>query len=54
MYVPFDKQKQKRFYGDLHQRFLAWNCDEIEITSEERQELIALFQAHIEALKTCK
>lgn len=54
MYIPFNKQKQKKYYGGLFKKFLAWNLDEIELTEEEKQEIIEVFQAFIQALKHYK
>ena len=54
MYIPFNKQKQKSYYGGLFRKFLAWNMDETELSQEEKQEIIEVFQAFITALKNCK
>jgi len=51
MYIPFDRAKQKKYYGGLFRKFLAWNMDEEELTQEEKDEIIEVFQAFIEALK---
>ena len=54
MYIPFNKQKQKKYYGGLFRKFLSWNLDELELSEEEKQEIIEVFEAFICALKTCK
>jgi len=54
MYIPFDKAKQKKYYGGLFKKFLSWNMDEIELSEEEKQEIIEVFQAFVTALKTYK
>lgn len=54
MYIPFNKEKQKKYYGGLFRKFLSWNLDETEITEEEREEIIEVFQAFIQALKLYK
>ena len=54
MYIPFNKQKQKSYYGGLFKKFLAWNMDEEELSDEEKQEIIEVFQAFIQALKQYK
>ncbi len=54
VYIPFNKQKQKTYYGGLFKKFIAWNLDEIELSEEEKQEIIEVFQAFIEALKKCE
>jgi len=54
MYIPWNKQKQKRYYGGLFKKFLAWNMDEEELTDEEKEEIIEVFKAFITALETYK
>lgn len=54
MYIPFNKQKQKKYYGGLFKKFMLWNMDEEELTEEEKHEIIEVFQAFIEALKLYK
>jgi len=54
MYIPFNKAKQRRYYGGLFRKFLSWNMDEIELNQDEKQEIIEVFQAFIEALRQCK
>jgi len=54
MYIPFNKAKQKKYYGSLFKKFLSWNMDELELTGEEKQEITEVFQAFIEALKKCE
>lgn len=54
MYIPFNKQKQKSYYGGLFKKFMLWNMDELELTDEEKQEIIEVFEAFVEALKTYK
>jgi len=54
MYIPFNKTEQKRHYTGLFKKFLFWNMDVIELNQEEKEEIIEVFQAFIEALKKCK
>ncbi len=54
MYIPFNKQKQKTYYGGLFKKFLSWNLDELELLEEEKQEIIEVFTSFIEALNKCK
>jgi|GEM_PF-3042417 hypothetical protein len=54
MYIPFNKAKQKKYYGNLFKKFLAWNMDELELNQDEKQEITEVFQAFIEALQKCK
>lgn len=54
MYIPFNKHKQKQYYGGLFKKFLSWNLDELELSEEEKAEIIEVFQAFIEALKKCE
>mgnify|MGYP001148732575 CR=1 FL=1 len=54
MYIPFNKQEQKRYYGGLFKRFILWNLDELELSAEEKEEIIEVFQAFIDALKLYK
>lgn len=54
MYIPFNKAKQKKYYTGLFRKFLSWNMDELELTAEEKQEIIENFEAFVTALKECK
>jgi CRISPR/Cas system CSM-associated protein Csm2 small subunit len=54
MYIPWNKEKQKKYYGSLFKKFLSWNMDELELSNEEKQEIIEVFQAFVEALKLYK
>lgn len=54
MYIPFNKAKQKKYYGSLFKKFLSWNMEEADLNQDEKQEIIEVFRAFIDALEKYK
>ncbi len=54
MYIPYSKANQKKYYGNLFKKFLSWNMEEADLNPDEKQEIIEVFKAFIDALETYK